>query len=336
MKSLRLTALMGLFFAVPPLAAALDPLADAGKFLEAGNYTAAVERLRQVAPFQREQIQGRFLYATALAGAGERDKAIEMFEELIADHPSRPEPYNNLAALYAAQGRLDKAKETLEKAIRTDESYSAVYDNLSTVYVEMARSSYVKALRLNETPHTPNLHLLYAMNQAGPSPAAPMAVAAAPASAAPEGPAVRPAPPPAARPQPAVADQPKGSAAAEGAGTPAPAEAVEKTLRTWAREWSARDVEGYLGHYAPDFAPPGLSRSRWETERRQRLAQAGSIEVTLEEVEVRMTGANEAVVRFVQRYASPRYSDRTRKEMTLIHSGGRWLIRGEKSLGLPR
>lgn len=366
----RLTVLAGLLLGTLTAQAAVDSLGEASRFMESGNYRAAAERLRASAPFPKDQVKGRFLYATALAGAGEREKAAEMFEALIADFPDRPEPYNNLAALYAAQGQLEKAKEVLERGMRTSPSYSAVHDNLSSVYVEMARASYAKALRVNEAAHTPNLQLLYGMNgvptvepvvvaaadpvlvepkaspapvkpeakpaPAAPTPPAPAAVEAKPVvptvaakpvpAAAPPVPAARP---PVAAPAPAVAPVTAGPAAN-------PQAAILATLQDWTRVWSARDVEGYLGFYAADFKPVRQSRAQWVSERRERLGNAQSITVTLEEPKVQMAGANRAIVNVVQQYSSSSYSDRTRKQLILVKVGERWLISSEKTLGVLR
>ena len=178
----RLTALAGLLLTATALQAGTDPTIEASRYLERGNYRAAVKHLHSAAPFARDQTQARFLYATALAGAGEHDKAVQMFEQLIADFPEQPEPYNNLASLYADQGQLEKAKEILERAMRTHASYAAVYDNLSTIYVEMARASYIKALRVKEAPQTPKLQLLYAVKEpAVPAEAATLLATAEPA-----------------------------------------------------------------------------------------------------------------------------------------------------------
>ena len=39
------------------------------------------------------------------------------FEQLTEDFPELPEPYNNLAVLYAADGQLDRARAALELAL---------------------------------------------------------------------------------------------------------------------------------------------------------------------------------------------------------------------------
>lgn len=142
-----------------------EPLEDVSRALEAGRFDAAIQTLDRVGPGVPADARKRFLRGAALAGKGKKEEAIKVFKKLIAEFPGQPEPYNNLAALYASQGRLDEAKEVLDRAIRTNKSYATVYDNLNTVYVEMARNSYVKALRLEQTPPLPRLRMLYAFNQ---------------------------------------------------------------------------------------------------------------------------------------------------------------------------
>jgi tetratricopeptide (TPR) repeat protein len=342
-----------------------DPASDATRHIKAGNYSAAVERLQRAAPFAKEQFRERFLYATALAGAGDHDKAIELFEGLIAEAPSYPEPYNNLAALYALQGRLDEAKDVLERAIRTDERYAAIYGNLSTIYVEMARASYAKALRVQEAPKAPDLRLLHAMAAPVAAPDTRLTVAAAPATepvaATPPKPAepepvkaadARPAdtsPLAALSAEPAPAAVPEPATPAPAASAPAPAAAeptvpaastaseteteIGAVLAAWAKAWAGQDVEGYLGFYAADFSPSrGTSRAQWEAQRRERLARPETIEISLENVQVRLHGADQASVRLVQGYRSSDYQDRTRKAFTLARRDGRWLIVSERTL----
>ena len=51
--------------------------------------------------------------------------AIKIVSALTREYPHMPEPYNNLAVLYAADGQERKAAEALEQAIRTNPSYSS-------------------------------------------------------------------------------------------------------------------------------------------------------------------------------------------------------------------
>lgn len=200
-------------------------LVSISQSIEAGDYRGALRRLDQLkgAPGFREQ----FLKGTALAEEGRVDDAIGIFKQLIEEFPSRPEPYNNLAALYARQNRLDEAKKVLEKAIRTHDSYAAVYENLSAVYVEMARSSYVKALRLEENESAPTLRLLYGVPEGSDQTSDTPDEGSAPAEqavAAAEVPVAAPADTPAAEEKPA---SPSESAVVEVPAAEGPVASVE-------------------------------------------------------------------------------------------------------------
>lgn len=205
--------------------------------IEQGRYEVALRLLKGSGA--DNSLQGRFLLSTALAGSGRTEEAIGILEDLIKAYPERPEPYNNLAALYAAQGDFETAKQVLERAIRTNESYATVYDNLSTVYVEMARSSYAKALRVKKSA-PPELDLLTRLNDSGPMQVAAATPAATPsqpmpaAVAAPSVPAktaVAAAPEPAEPPATAADTHPKPAAvpvAAKAPGAPEPAPVATK------------------------------------------------------------------------------------------------------------
>ena len=85
--------------------------------------------------------------------------AEKKFVALVKKFPGFPQPYNNLAVVYASQGQLEAARTALEKALATDEDYATVYRNLGTVYAEMARDSYGRALQLNTPQRVVSLQL---------------------------------------------------------------------------------------------------------------------------------------------------------------------------------
>ncbi len=148
--------------------------------------------------------------------------------------------------------------------------------------------------------------------------------AAAPGPAA--SPAVPSAPVPSA-PVPMPSEGPEAAPPAAGG-----EDEGEKTVRAWARAWSARDVERYLAFYAPSFRPPGgLGRAAWEAQRRQRITAPASITVTVSDVEVTRTGEDAASARFVQGYRAPGYRDWVLKTLELARDGDGWRITAERS-----
>jgi hypothetical protein len=97
--------------------------------------------------------------------------------------------------------------------------------------------------------------------------------------------------------------------------------------RGWAEAWSAQDVEGYLSFYSESFQPAyGMSRSRWEAQRRERLRAPAFVEVDLSSIGVRIDGPDRAAVLFVQSYRSNTFEDVVSKSLELALEGGEWRI----------
>jgi tetratricopeptide (TPR) repeat protein len=92
--------------------------------------------------------QMRFIKGVILTETGQSADAINLFTTLTQDYPELPEPYNNLAVLYAADNQFEQARSALEMAIRTNPSYATAHENLGDVYVKLASQSYSKALQL--------------------------------------------------------------------------------------------------------------------------------------------------------------------------------------------
>lgn len=106
----------------------------------------------------------------------------------------------------------------------------------------------------------------------------------------------------------------------------APGEAVRAALTQWAAAWAARDIDGYLGHYAPDFIPSdGKALDAWQAQRRARIGGAKVIEVVLSDVAVTVEG-DRAVADFTQDYRSDSYRSSDRKRVVMRHAAGRWQI----------
>ena len=81
---------------------------------------------------------------------------------MTEEFPELPEPYNNLAALYAARGDFEKARAALDGALRANPGFAVAHENLGDVYAQLARLSYQRALKLDPSNTTipPRLALL--------------------------------------------------------------------------------------------------------------------------------------------------------------------------------
>jgi Flp pilus assembly protein TadD/ketosteroid isomerase-like protein len=174
-----------------------DELADVTKLLRAGKAADALARTNAYLAKHPSDPQMRFMKGVLLTEQNKSDEAIAIFTKLTEDYKDLPEPYNNLAVLYAASGQYDKARVALEKAIRTNPSYMTAYENLGDVYGKLASQAYDKALALGTStpPAASKLTLLRTFSSStGSKLAAVAADTAAAASRAPAVPASAPAP----------------------------------------------------------------------------------------------------------------------------------------------
>src|SRR4029079_5507090 len=94
-------------------AARADDLQDATKLLKAGQHQQALERVNKILAAKPRDARARFLKGLIFAEQGNAKDATDVFLALTKDYPDLPEPYNNLAVIYASQGQYDKARGAL-------------------------------------------------------------------------------------------------------------------------------------------------------------------------------------------------------------------------------
>ncbi|WP_245200015.1 nuclear transport factor 2 family protein [Herbaspirillum sp. LeCh32-8] len=449
-------------------------MSDINKLMRAGQYAEALNKTDAILAKHPRDAQLRFTKGLILAEQNRSAEAIAVFTKLTEDFPDLPEPYNNLAVLYASEGQYDKARASLDMAMRTNPTYATALENLGDVYAKLASQAYDKALQIdpaNNVPQ-PKLTLLRSLNgnasggtvprlasaaagqaaqrdakakadaaaaeqqertralaaekatqQAAADKAAAEKAAIAKASAdkaaadkaaadkaaadktaqekaAADRAASDKAAADKARAEKAAADkaaaeqkqkellaqkekdkaeklekdkaaraekekekqkaQAEKLAAAEKAAADKAAQAkaaaekakadkaaqakadaasdqdknaVLASLNSWARDWSEKDVRGYLAHYASDFeTPKGASRKEWAEERRARIEDKGHISVKVSNAQISIKG-NIATVRYRQIYNSNRLTVDSRKTLVFVKQGNRWLIKQERSGG---
>ena len=136
--------------AFAPLAHA-DTLQDIGKMMKQGQNSQALDRIDQYLSSNPKDPQGRFLKGLILTELNRQADAIVVFTKLTEEFPESPEPYNNLAVIYAQQKQYDKARQALEMAIRTHPSYATAHENLGDIYAHMASQAYDKALSIDSS-----------------------------------------------------------------------------------------------------------------------------------------------------------------------------------------
>jgi tetratricopeptide (TPR) repeat protein len=141
-----LGGLLAALLANPVLA---DESVDVSNLVRAGQYAAALGKADSFLARHPRDAQMRFLKGVILTEQNKSAEAIALFTKLTEDFPTLPEPYNNLAVLYAAAGHYDKARAALDKAIHTNPAYATAYENLGDIHAKLASQAYDKALQLN-------------------------------------------------------------------------------------------------------------------------------------------------------------------------------------------
>lgn len=132
----------------------LTELQEVQKLMAAGQWKPALARADAHLAKNPRDAQMRFVRGVILTEMKDTDAAREVFERLNEDFPELPEPYNNLAVLYAAQGQLDRARTLLETALSVRPDYGTAQENLGDIYLQMSADAYQRAARLQSSNRT--------------------------------------------------------------------------------------------------------------------------------------------------------------------------------------
>jgi Flp pilus assembly protein TadD len=159
-RSVQMLALVAAL-CIPSLSLA-DDYSEVSRLVRSGQLAEALARADSYLATKPRDPQMRFLKGVAQSEAGRKSEAIATFTGLTQEYPELPEPYNNLAVLYAGQREFDKARGALESAIRTNPGYATAHENLGDVYAQLASQSYSRAQQLDagNTSVRPKLALI--------------------------------------------------------------------------------------------------------------------------------------------------------------------------------
>ena len=126
-----------------------DDYSDVNQLLRSGKLTEAQAKVDLYLAVKPRDPQMRFLKSAVQSAAGHPLDAITTLSEITQEYPELPEPYNNLAVLYASQNQFDKARTALEMAVRINPNYATAHENLGDIYAKLASQAYSKSLQLN-------------------------------------------------------------------------------------------------------------------------------------------------------------------------------------------
>lgn len=345
-------ALCALLLCFSFTAANADEVQDANKLFKQGQNAQALEKVDAFLTRKPKDAPARFLKGLIMAEQGNADEAIRIFSALTEDYPELPEPYNNLAVLYAGQGQYEKAKVALEMAIRTHPSYSTAHENLGDIYAKMASQAYDRALQLDRSNTSTQTKLALikdlftatgkggktgatvvasAVTTQAPAPVVTSSITAAstPAATTASMPAVQPVAAVSAVTLPAATPAASTAKPVVIAGS---SEEVLKAVQDWAEAWSSNNVPKYLAFYAKDFRVPNQeSRSSWEKQRQERIAKPKSIQVSISAAKVHLSDNSHAVVSFRQLYRSGTLKTSTLKTLEMVKLTDKWQILEERA-----
>jgi tetratricopeptide (TPR) repeat protein len=304
-----------------------DDTKMAGKLYQEGRLDLALAAVNAALAVQPKDAQGRFLKGLILTEQKKTQDAVLTFTSLTEDFPELPEPYNNLAVLYAGQGNYDQARAALELAIFNHPTYAMAFENLGDIHAQLARRAYERALQLERSntsaqnklarvvdifSHTSTIAATETnkSNPILPSEGAPKNVTAA-SSAAPD-----------------TVEQMMPGTSSDTA-----EDQVSATLNAWAKAWASKDIEGYLKHYSSVFdVPGGQKRATWEAQRKERIERAARISIDIKILKLSVSGS-EATAIFRQAYRSEKTRSDNTKVIRFAKSGDRWLIVSESGRG---
>jgi protein involved in temperature-dependent protein secretion len=295
------------------------PADEAKSLMAQGQYAEALKKLDQHLAKNPQDAEARFARGLALTKLNRTADAMKVFTDLTRDYPQLPEPYNNLAVLYAQQGDYEKARDALEAALATHPSYATAHENLGDIYAALAGAAYNRALMLDQS----NQAVRNKLNLIGQIEKPVNDVLAVKSGS------VKPAAAPAAAtqaPAPAAAPAADAAPASEAVDVDTTA-AVANALTAWSQAWSAKDAGAYLATYADDFTPEGgQTRAAWEQQRRERIAKPARIKVEVKDMTTVRAGTDRVRASFVQGYESDNYSDSVNKVLELKQVNGAWKI----------
>lgn len=324
-SSFRLVAAAAFLLATQGALAA-SATEEAQTLIGQGRLEPALAKLDSQLRASPQDAEARFLRGIVLTRLKRTEDAIKAFADITRDYPQLPEPYNNLAVLYAQQGDYEKARDALEAALATHPSYATAHENLGDIYAALAGAAYNRALSLDQGNQSVRnkLSFINRLNSRDGAPA-PAEVAAAPAPA--------PAPAPAADPAAPVSTvaAPAGVSPTAEAGDAVDAEtsaAVTAALNAWAQAWSAQDVDAYLATYGAEFRPEGgVSRATWEAQRRDRVVKPKRIVVNVVKPQLAALSDGRVRVTFRQEYESDNFADQITKVIELRNQDGWKIVR---------
>jgi tetratricopeptide (TPR) repeat protein len=140
----------------------IKELGEASALVRDKQYDDALAKLGVLLAQRPREPQARFLKGVVQTDQGHVDAAIATFTALTDDYPEIPEPWNNLAVLYAQKGEYESARIALENAVKSAPDWGLAHENLGDIYARLAATQYDRAAKLDKDNKTAAAKLVLA------------------------------------------------------------------------------------------------------------------------------------------------------------------------------
>jgi len=239
---------------------------------------------------------------------GKNDKAINTFRNLTEKFPELPEPFNNLAVLYAEKGEFKLAKEILEQAIKTNPSYLTAHINLGDIFTKMASEAYNKALEIDESNNIAitKLSMITQLFNYHPN------------TKNTEIDSTK------------IIKKSKSKVTKEQLKEQLSKEILD-SIENWKQAWEDKNMENYLASYASNFKYPNkMTKLDWEKYRTVRITSKKTINISLSNIKLKFK-KEEVIATFTQDYKAGKFEQLSNKTLIFIKEDGDWVIVQETS-----
>jgi len=140
----------------------IKELREASALVKEKQYDNALAKIGVLLAQRPREPQARFLKGVIQTDEGKVDAAIATFTTLTDDYPEIPEPWNNLAVIYAQKGQYETARVALENAVKSAPNWAVAHENLGDIYARLAAAEYDRAAKLDEGNKTAAAKLVLA------------------------------------------------------------------------------------------------------------------------------------------------------------------------------
>ena len=305
-KNINAALVIGIFLLFSPFAYSMQSNIEEIKLLlKNGEYVLAETLTNKSIEENLNDPELLFYKGIIETNMGKNNQAIDTFRNLTERFPELPEPYNNLAVLYAEKGQFSLAKEILEQAIKTNPSYLTAHINLGDIFTKMASESYNKALEIDKSNNVAitKLSMITQLFNYQPN----------------------------TKNTTIKVVKSKNDVNDEVLSKKDKEKYILVAIENWKRAWEDKNMDNYLNSYSPNFIyPNNMSKEEWEKYRTNRIVSKKIITISISNIKLRFK-KEKVTATFKQNYKSGKLNQTSYKTLVLVGTRDQWLILEETS-----